>query len=113
MHCHGSITFLIKGRLSDEVVGLNLQERGHHVLVNLHYDAQVVEIAIVCGREDCHEVPTGKKLVAVFLHLVCATNQVQVIFVVEVLDDYFTESVGDASVILAPIDHIFFGVGRI
>jgi hypothetical protein len=37
---------------SDEVVGLDLEEAGDHVSVYLHYDSQIVKVAIVGSCED-------------------------------------------------------------
>lgn len=108
-----SISFLIQSSFSYEVVWLNLEERGDHVLVHLHYDAQVVEVAVICRREDRHQVPSREELVPVLLHLVCAAYQVQVVLLIEVLHDYFAERVGNSAVILAPINDVLLGVRRI
>ena len=40
-------------------------------------------------------------------------NQIDVIFLIEVFHNYLSEGVGNTSVILAPIDDVFFWVGRI
>ena len=101
------------GSLPYKVIRLYLKEAGHHVLVYLHDDSHVVEVAIVCCGKDCHEFSTGKELVTIFLDLMSAANQVEIIFLIEIFNNDFTKSVGDTTIILSPVDYVFLRVGGI
>ena len=43
----------------------------------------------------------------------CSAYQIDIILLVEVFDNYLAECVRDASVVLAPVNDVFFGVGGI
>lgn len=103
---------LLLGRsLPYKVIRLYLKEAGDHVLIHFHDDSHVVEVTVVCGCEDCYELATRKELVTILLDLMCTTDQIQIILLVEVLDDYLAKGVRHTSVILSPINYIFFRIG--
>jgi len=94
-----------------EVIRLYLQEARDHILIYLHDDSHVVEVAVISCCENCDEFSTGKELVTIFLNLMGTTNQVQIILLVEVFDDHLSKGVRYTSVILTPIDYIFLRIG--
>jgi len=102
-----------KSCLANQVIRLYLQEARDHVLVYLHDHTQVVEVAVIGCCEDRHQFSASEELVAVFLDLVSAANQINVILLVEVLHDNFAERVTHTSVVFAPVDDVFLGVSRI
>ena len=99
--------------LSYQVIRLNLQKACHHVFFNFHYHTEVVEIAVVCRCEYRYKLSSGEKFVTIFLDLVCSAYEIDVIFLVEILHDNFSEGIWHTSVVFAPVNHIFFGVCRI
>jgi len=70
-----------------------LEEARNHVFINIHDYAQIIEVTVICRREDCNEVSTSEELESIFLHLVSSANQVKIILLVEVFDDELSESV--------------------
>ena len=107
---YGFFSLLIERSFSNQVIRLNLQKAGDHVFVHLHDDSEVVEVAVVRCCEDRHQFSTSKELVPVFLHLMRSADQVDVVLLIEVLHNDFSKSVRNSSVILAPVDYIFFWV---
>jgi len=62
-------------------------EGAHERLVHAHHPASVVKLpAVVGGREEGHQLPLGKELVAVLHHLVGPTDEVEVVSVQELAD---------------------------
>ena len=104
---------VVHSRLADHVVRLNLEEARHHVPIDLHDDAQIIKVAIICRGENSDQFSTGEELEAVLLHLVSAADQIEIILLVEIFDDNFAKRVADTAVIFAPVNDIFLRVGRI
>jgi hypothetical protein len=96
---------LLDGRLQD-------LEGAHQIRINRHDSTRVVElVAVVRRAEDGDQLALREELVAILDDLMRAANQVEVMLAQELLDDVGTEGEGHTSVVLAPSDETFFGVG--
>lgn len=57
------------------ISGLEDLEGAHEGLVHTHHGTSIVKLAtVVGGREECHQLPFGKELVAIFYNLVKDRN---------------------------------------
>ena len=87
-------------------------ERAHERLVDAHHGPGVVKLsAVVWRREQGDQLSAGKKLVAVFDHLVGAADKVQVVLVQKLSDDVLPKGERDAPVVFAPSVDLLVGVG--
>ena len=86
-------------------------EGTHQRFVDRHHSSGVVELATVVGRtEECHQLAFGKELVAIFDHLVRATDEIQVVPMQEFGHYVGAKREGNAAIVLAPALHILVGV---
>lgn len=91
---------------------LEYLEAAHQRFVHAHHRARVVELAaVVGGGEERHELAFAEELVAVLYDLVSATDQVDVVSVVKLLHDVFTECEAHSAIVLAPVCHFLVGIG--
>ena len=94
------------------VTALQNLERAHQAVIHRHQCPRVIKFAAVIGRaKHCDQRAATEKLISVFYHLVRPTDQIDVIFLEEALDDRLAKSIADASVIFAPAGLSFLGVG--
>jgi hypothetical protein len=100
----------IQGSLSYQIVWLYLQKAGDHILVHLHDHSKIVKVTIIGCSENCYKFSSRKEFIAVFLDLMSSTYEVDVVFLIEVLNYYFAKSVGDSSVILTPVDDVLLWI---
>jgi len=78
-------------------------ETAHESVIDGHESARVIELAaVVWCTKHCHQLATTEELVAILDDLMGSTDQVDIIFLQELLDNGLAESVGYATVILTP-----------
>ena len=82
-----------KGSFFDQVIRLYLQKACYHVFVHFHDDAEIVKVAVVGCCEDRDEFSACKELIAIFLDLMRPTYQIDVVFLIEVFDNYLAKGV--------------------
>jgi len=69
-----------------------------------HDGTPVVELAAVIGRtEDRYQDPLVKELIAILDHHVCSADQVEVVFLQELHDNFLAEAITDSALIGFPI----------
>ena len=84
----------------------------HERLVNRHHGTSVVKLpAVVGGREQRHQLPSGEELVPILHHLVSPAHKVEVMLVQELSDNVLPEGEGHSTVILTPPVDFFVRVG--
>jgi len=92
--------------------GLQNLETAHECLIDAHHGPRIVELAAVVGRrEQRHKLPVAEELISVFDDLVRPADQVNLVLVVELSHDVFSEREANTSVVVAPVLHFFVGVG--
>jgi hypothetical protein len=92
--------------------GFQYLEGAHEGVVDAHHGAGIVELsAVVGGREDRHELTASEEFVAIFDHLMGATDEVQVMPSQELSHDIFAKSKRDAAIVLSPANNVFVGIG--
>lgn len=93
------------------VFGLKHFKRTDKFLSNAHQCTIIVEFTtVVRCREDCHQLPLSKELVAVFDYLVCSADQVKVVLFQKLADHIIAEQVAHSPFAFSPALHI---LGRI
>jgi hypothetical protein len=86
-------------------------KRAHESVVNAHHRAGIIEFAAVVGRrKQRDQLPFCKELVAVFHHLVRATDQVQIVPLQELGNNVGAEREADSTVVVTPSRNVFIGV---
>ena len=78
-------------------------EAAHQCVVDRHQGTRIIEFSTVvwCWKYS-DELSTAEELIAVLNHLMCSANQIDVIFLQELLNDGFAKCIANASIILSP-----------
>ena len=96
---------------STRICGAQDRETAHESVIYRHEGPAVVKLSTVVRRtEHGHELPATKELVAILNDLVRPANEINVIFLEELLDHSLAKSVGNAAIVLSPARLTLFWV---
>lgn len=94
------------------ICGAQDGETAHERVIDRHEGTRVVELAtVVGGAKHRHKLTTTEELIAIFYHLMGSTDEIDVVFLEELLDDSLAECVANTSIVLSPTRLAFLRIG--
>ena len=95
----------------DISLGIAYLERTQETLINAHHRASVIKLsAIIWRTEKRYELSFGKKLVAIFDDLMCATDEVHIVLLQKARNDVRAKCKGYAAVVFTPPGNVLVRV---